>query len=98
MGQPIALNLVELRDAVSRVLDQVASDLGSEFLVEDDYYWHLPVESAFDMTGEPSEFSVGQVTDDLELLSEQAPPSEAAWHDLAHLIGLLRVVEKHIRP
>ena len=60
-----------------------------------DYYWHLPVELAFDMVEEPRTFTVGQVSDDLveSVQDERAQVPEEAWHDLSHLIGVLRALE-----
>jgi len=64
-------------------------------LLEDDFYWHLPVAAAFDMSQEPETLTVGQLTDDLnELASPGDVDPSTVWHDLSHLIGLLRVLEK----
>ena len=57
-----------------------------------DHYWHLPVEDAFDLTSEPSRFTVGQVCDDLDEVVRDEPDGipKAERHDLSHLIGVLR--------
>jgi len=60
----------------------------------------VPVEDAFDLAREPQQFTTGQLSDDLvELVKdghERAP--HEAWHDLSHLVGLLRALELSVRP
>ena len=67
--------------------------------VDVDYYWHLSVEDAFDVSREPNAFTAGQLSDDIAHAMqdghERVP--EAAWHDLAHLIGVLRALEWRAR-
>ncbi|RHA38611.1 hypothetical protein D1825_13735 [Cellulomonas rhizosphaerae] len=69
-------------------------------MVEHDHYWHLPVEASFDLSQEPGDLTVGQISDDLAeargfLIENSAGP---AWHALSHAIGLLRLVEEAARP
>lgn len=83
----------ERRTALDRILVAVEKSHGSELTLDEDYYWHLPVEDAFDLSAEPKTMTVGQVSNDLaevkQLLSADEPVL-AIWHDLAHLIGVLR--------
>lgn len=94
MPEPLIVDLADLRDELQRALDSVESRLGAKVALPVDYYWHLPVVEAFDMTHEPGTHTVGQVSDDLEAVHdvhERVP--EGAWHDLSHLIGVLRALE-----
>ena len=59
-----------------------------------DCYWHLPVQQAFDMTWEPDAFTAGQVTDAVtSTLEDRGRVPDEAWHECAHLIGVLRALE-----
>jgi hypothetical protein len=100
MAESITVAIADLRLALSRALDATEARLGPEASLPVDYYWHLPVKDAFDLTSEPSTFTVGQVSDDLdEAMHDEADgASEAAWHDLSHLIGVLRALEFTARP
>ena len=95
MAESITVAIADLRSALSRVLDATEACLGPEVSLAVDHYWHLPVEDAFDLTSEPSRFTVGQVSDDLDEVVRDEPDGipEAAWHDLSHLIGVLRALE-----
>ena len=55
----------ELRAAMERILAAIEESYGSEVTLDEDYYWHLDVEDAYDMSEEPKITSVGQVSDDL---------------------------------
>lgn len=94
MTDPLVVSIPDLRSAVVRVLNAAEDVLGSEVNMTVDYYWHLPVDDAFDLTTEPQSFTVGQLSDDVETLREHgyAAP-ERAGHDLSHLVGVLRALE-----
>lgn len=100
MTEPLTINLGDLRSALTAALDLVEQQLGTEVDLDVDYYWHLPIDQAFDMSREPTSFTVGQVSDDIvDVISNrhERDPAEA-WHDLSHLIGLLRALELRCRP
>jgi len=40
-----------------------------------------------------SSLSAGQLSDDMLTIQEDETVPEAAWHDLHHLVGVLRVLE-----
>ena len=95
MTVPVTLHLDEVRSALTQILVAVEELLGSEVDLTVDHYWHLPVDAAFDMTQEPTTLTVGQVSDDVAHLQElDKPTPETVWHDLTHLTGLLRALER----
>lgn len=94
------LRVAELRAAIELALDAFVTEHGDEVAVEGDHYWHLPVDVAFDLWSESRELTVGQLSDDVDeirgfVANDDATP---AWHALAHVIGLLRLLEKVARP
>ncbi len=95
MADPLTVSIADLRSALARALDAVEKRLGLEVSLDVDYYWNVPVGQAFSMAGEPSAFTVGQVSDDLDavILDEHERRPEEAGHDLSHLVGILRALE-----
>lgn len=98
MPEPLVIDLQALRAAILGALDACEELMGRRLPVEIDYYWHLPIDAAFDMTKAPSEFTVGQLSDDLQAVSVVSRQPETAWHNLAHAIGVLRALEARVRP
>ncbi len=94
MAEPLVVRISDLRLALGRVLDATEKLLGSEVALHADHYWHLPVDAAFDLTTEPLALTVGQLSDDLEAFRKPGDGvPESAWHDLSHLVGVLRALE-----
>jgi hypothetical protein len=95
MIEPLTVSIADLRTALVRALEVTEKRLGPEVTLDVDYYWHLPVEEAFNIYRKSHTFTVGQVSDALEetVQGEHERLPEAAWHDLSHLIGLLRALE-----
>ena len=83
---------------MSRALTATEQRFGSEVAVQDDYYWHLQVDDAFDMSREPASLTVGQLSDDLTHVREASDVGpETVWHELSHLVDLLRALERLAR-
>jgi hypothetical protein len=100
MTEPLVVRIADLSAAIVRALEAAEQLLGPEVSLDGDHYWHMPVEAAFNLTREPREFTVGQLSDDLHdaLIDDHERVPQETWHDLTHLIGLLRAVERAGRP
>jgi len=59
------------------------------------YYWHLPVEAAYDMTTGPDDLAVGQISDYLDFQPYTSGEAGSARHDLA---GLIRALQFKTQP
>jgi hypothetical protein len=82
----VTVEIAELRDAVTRSLDECERRWGTSIDLAADHYWLVEPADAFDLSHEPT-LGVGQLTDDLAEISN--PTDVAVWHDLAHLLGPL---------
>ena len=83
-----------LRHGLDRALDATETLLGPEVDLYAAYYWHLPVDTAFRVYADPRALTMGELSDDLDAIrkpSDGVP--ESAWHDLMHLVGVLRALE-----
>jgi hypothetical protein len=95
---PSVLSVAELRSATAKLLDVVEARFGSTIELGADHYWLIESDAAFDLSKEPA-VNAGQLTDDLEAVRAIADPQPAElWHDLDHLLGLLRRVSALARP
>lgn len=82
----------DLRLALDRLLAEVERTSGPEIDLAADPYWVVAAADAF-VLGTPPTPTVGQLADDLESLAAQvADDAEQplVWHDLEHVVGLLR--------
>ncbi|WP_146246338.1 hypothetical protein [Actinoplanes xinjiangensis] len=87
------VSLADLRRALARSLDEVERQRGPVVDFGADSYWTVGPWDAFRFDTEVPQPTVGQLTDDVQsmqnMLADDADPSTAVWHDLAHLIGIL---------
>ena len=103
MSGETLVSMADLRRALSRSLDEVERQQGTVVDLGTDYYWTVGPWDAFRFELEAPQPTVGQLTDDVQsmqhMLTDDAGPSIAVWHDLAHLIGILnRLAALHQEP
>jgi hypothetical protein len=98
----LSIDVDQIRSALARVLNVVERDLGRQLHLEGDPYWSLPVAAAFDLSKSDPSLTIGQLSDDVdairELLDDEGREIVAVWHELAHIVGVLRAVERIALP
>lgn len=85
------LRIAELRQAANALFDHIERSGIDEIEVDQDYYWSIPDEKLHAIYEEPTGFTAGQLSDDLQELrrmnSGERPPMAYA---LVWLSSLLR--------
>jgi hypothetical protein len=75
------------------LLDRAEREFGPEIDLAADYYWDLPPAATFDPAQDPEGHTLGSLADDVESLAEllrEDPEDAVIWHDLSHVVGILR--------
>lgn len=87
----------ELRRATNLLFDHLEASGQDEITVESGYYWNIPTEALYAVYEEPSDFTMGQLSDDLNevrhLLTGTKPPIA---HALVWVSALLRYVGEKV--
>ena len=90
------INLKVLKAAVNAVLDHLVDDLGIEAVaIEDDKdaYWDCPYPEMHNVSMQPSELSVGQLSDDFDFVKlVRRGQSADDSYNLVHIAPLLRYI------
>ncbi|MFI5937824.1 hypothetical protein [Actinoplanes sp. NPDC051494] len=93
MSSETVLSLADLRRALTRSLDEIERQQGSVVELGADFYWTIVPWAAFSFGADVPQPTVGQLSDDVrsmrDILADHPDPPISAWHDLAHLIGIL---------
>ena len=93
MSDQIRVPLEVLRRATQVILDQMEDSGVSELTLDKDYFWSIPPDEAYDVYNEPSNLTVGQLTeclDNLKVIVED--PSRSTSFALVWLGELMRAV------
>ena len=98
--RPHVLDFEQLRAALNGVVDLAIDRFGPTVDLQavseyNDYYWHLPTDTAHAMDDDPGLYvDAAQSSDDLEELAEMLarPQDQVLWHSVEHLVGLLNLV------
>jgi hypothetical protein len=96
VNKAIAIEVQQLKAALELVLTRVEQQVGPAIDLTADYYWKIPPEVAYDPLVKPEidALTLGQLSDDVEevrsLLERDDDDGVIVWHDLRHLVGVLR--------
>ena len=85
-------DLLAAMTAVTAYLHEIEQ---SEVDLEQDYYWAISDGRVYDMNAQPSEFTVGQLSEDLTEV--QSASKDASGHHLVHLEALLRAYGESVK-
>ncbi len=75
------------------LLDRVEREFGPDVDLAADYYWDLPLAVTFEPEQDPAGHTLGSLADDVDSLAEllrEDPEDAVVWHDLSHVVGILR--------
>lgn len=90
------INVNELRTVTTKLLDWVEEYQGSNIDVSVDYYWNIPGNQVYNLSHEPVNFDVGQISDDWQelrkLLDENRLPIQ---YQLIWLSALFRAIGEY---
>jgi hypothetical protein len=101
VNPPTTLAIDDLRRAINRVLDNTAASLGKQVELDGGLYWQVPAHQLHTMDPDTVTLTAGDLDDDLQTMREYLGsdgPTPALWHELNHLIGILRALETMTLP
>ena len=87
-SEPIRVQVSELRRASRVLLDHLEEIVGPSVTIDQDYFWVIDPKERYDAYGEPSTFSLGQLTECLANL-RATDESNAVSYALVWLASLL---------
>ena len=68
----MTIHISEIRNVTLRLLDALENNGQETFSIDKDYYWHISKTEKYNMDKEPADFTVGQLTDDINELRKIA--------------------------
>jgi len=89
--QPTRFTTQELRDAFDVLMRHVEESHGSTIEVDADYFWSIPPDEIYDAHDQPTELTLGQLTETLDnIRSVTADSDTAVSYALVWLGDILR--------
>jgi hypothetical protein len=91
------INLDELRKVTDRLYDHLAENGISTVSLGHDYYWSVSMESRYNPYVQPTELTLGQLTDDVhELRRILSGDQEPLAYALVWLAAVLRAIGEEV--
>jgi len=91
------VNVERLRAITNRLLDHMLEEGINEVDLSSDYYWNIQPELRYDKYDEPTVFTMGQLSEDLQFLEQiqvgERPPTS---YGLVWAAALLRFIGEQV--
>lgn len=93
----LEIDVAEMRDVADRLFAHLLESGHEVVSVSHDYYWFIQKEIVYDPLSTPSEFTVGQLSDDLmELKRFHTGESEPISYGLVWLAAIIRAIGEKV--
>lgn len=91
MNQQIDIPVDTLRRAAAVLLDRLEAVVGATVALDKDMFWVIPAEHRSNLYADPTEFTIGQLSDSLDTVNRIVDdPTLATSYALVWLADLLR--------
>jgi len=92
-AQSTTVQIEDVRAGLMMILDEIQRKFGDEInFGTTDSYWNIAPDKIVDLEKDPTP-DIGQVSDDIASLRELLQRTDGqlfVWHDLTHIVGILR--------
>jgi len=93
----VQIKVSELREICENLFNHLDNISQSNIDIDKDFYWNIPEENLYDLSSEPTEFNVGQISDDwMELKKIGSKESEPLGYALVWLSSIMRVIGEKV--
>ena len=60
----IEIDTQTLRLACERIIDHLEKTENAKIMLDEDFYWNIPEDTIYNMSGQPTNLDIGQLSDD----------------------------------
>ncbi|GAA0433035.1 hypothetical protein [Streptomyces luteireticuli] len=92
-ARPVQIRFDQLRRSFDAALRHAEAVHGDAVTLDEDYFWSVPPDQLYDVRQEPTELTIGQLSECLDHLDGlAAEPEDAVGHHLVWLAEVLKAV------
>lgn len=79
--EPTVVSTAFLRGAFEALIGHIEETHGDTLRLDQDYFWSVPPREIYDVTKQPTELTIGQLTESLDFLRNQIddPDGQVSW-------------------
>ncbi|MDU0370977.1 hypothetical protein ACFPAF_11275 [Hymenobacter endophyticus] len=98
-GYPTTVSIAELEQILSRALESLKQQYGPQghIPLTQDFYWDIPADQLYVVEEEPSELTIGQLSEDSQIVKDSHNGELLLGFDLLKASHLLRYIS-HTHP
>jgi hypothetical protein len=86
------VNIKEIEIVALLLLSKLRESKGNEIELTNDYYWDISIEELYNPYEEPSNITLGQLSDDIEEIQRLNKSDDAIAYDLKRLAAILKAL------
>lgn len=87
------IRIDDLQKAIILLLSNFKTNIGEVIEIENDFYWDIPSKDLYNPYEEPKQFTLGQLSDDINEVQRLAnEPSSVISYDLKRISNIIKAM------
>jgi len=88
----VIIRLNEIESILTLLLTDLKEKFGNEIAIENDYYWEISAGELYNAYNEPENFTIGQLSDDMQELRRLQNSENIIAYDLNRISRILKAI------
>jgi len=86
------IKISEIDSALTLLLKKLKENIGDEITISNDYYWEISPDEIYDPYKEPENFTLGQLSDDMQEIRRLQNSKDVIAYDLNRVSRILKAI------
>jgi hypothetical protein len=86
------VKISEIESVLTLLLTNLKEKVGNEITIDSDYYWENSPDEVYDPYKKPKDFTLGQLSDDMQELRRLTSSEDTITYDLNRISRILKAI------
>lgn len=92
MSEIVKVKINEIQEITNLIFEKLKASKGNEIEINYDFYWDIDSEEIYDPYKEPSNLTLGQLSDEIMEIQNSIKTKDLIYYDLKRISAILRVL------
>ena len=92
MSEIVKVKINEIQEITNLIFEKLKASRGNEIEISYDFYWDIPSDEIYNPYKEPSNLTLGQLSDEIMEIQNSIITKDLIYYDLKRISAILRAL------